>query len=154
MKRFNDLVNDCLKSVEELFPWDLEERLEANPNLLLLDVRETDEYAAMHIENSVLVPRGVLESACEYDYDETVPPLVESRNEEVVILCRSGNRSVLAAHTLQQLGYQKVFSLKTGLRGWNDYELPLIDLQGQAVDIDAADDFFRSKLRPEQQTPK
>jgi len=154
MKRFNDLVNDCLSNVEELFPWDLEERLEANPDLLLLDVREADEYAAMHIQNSILVPRGVLESACEYDYDETVPRLVESRNEEVVVICRSGNRSVLAAHTLHQLGYQKVFSLKTGLRGWNDYELALIDLQGQAVDIDAADEFFRSKLRPEQMAPK
>ncbi len=154
MKRFNDLVNDCLNSVEELFPWDLEERLQANPDLLLLDVREADEYAAMHIENSVLVPRGVLESACEYNYDEAVPQLVESRNKEVVVICRSGNRSVLAAHTLQQLGYQKVFSLKTGLRGWNDYELELIDHQGQAVDIDDADEFFRSKLRPEQMTPK
>jgi len=154
MKRFNDLVNDCLSNVEELFPWDLEERLQANPNLLLLDVREADEYAAMHIQNSILVPRGVLESACEYDYDETVPRLVASRNEEVVVICRSGNRSVLAAHTLHQLGYQKVFSLKTGLRGWNDYELALVDLQGQAVDIDDADEFFRSKLRPEQMAPK
>ncbi|MDQ7016447.1 MAG: rhodanese-like domain-containing protein [Gammaproteobacteria bacterium] len=154
MKHFTDLVNEALHNVKELFPWDLEEQLQQTEKPLLLDVREADEYHAMHIKDSLWVPRGILESACEYDYDDTLPELVEARDRDVVVICRSGNRSVLAALTLHQLGYQKVFSLKTGLRGWNDYELPLIDQQGNEVDIDAADEFFRSKLRPEQRSPK
>ena len=68
MKTYQQLVQACLESkdnpVRELFPWDLEEMLkEKDP--LLLDVREPVEFDAVHINNSLNVPRGVLESACE-----------------------------------------------------------------------------------------
>ena len=82
VKSFEELVNDCLDEVEELFPWDLEELLQNDPGILILDIREPYEFDAMHIRNSVNVPRGVLESACEYDYEETVPELVEARERE------------------------------------------------------------------------
>ena len=152
--RFTDLVAERLQDVDELFPWDLEELLERQDDVLLLDVREADEYQRMHIQGSINVPRGVLESACDYGYEETVPELVRARNRTVVVVCRSGNRSALAAHTMKRMGYQDARSLKTGLRGWNDYELPLVDAAGNRVDIDDADDFFASKVRPEQLPPK
>ena len=49
-------------------PWDLEERLQENPDLVILDVREPYEFDAMHIPGSMNVPQGILESACEWDY--------------------------------------------------------------------------------------
>jgi len=153
MKRFTDLVNECLPSISEEFPWDVEEKLGTDEPPLLLDIREPDEFSAMHIENSLHVPRGILESACEYDYEETVRDLVEARTREVIVVCRSGNRSVLAAFTMQLMGYQKVSSMKTGLRGWNDYELPLVNMAGQTVAVDAADEFFTTRLRPDQMQP-
>ncbi len=154
MKRFADLVQDCLSEVEELLPWDLEQRLSANDGLLLLDVREPHEFQAMHIQDSLNVPRGVLESASEYDYEETEPELVKARDRDVIVICRSGNRSVLAARTLKQLGYGHVCSLKTGLKGWNDYEQPLVDGQGQEVAIETADRFLTPRLRPDQSSKK
>jgi len=153
MKRFIDLIAECFPAVVELMPWDLDERLKEGHNPLLLDVREPYEFDAAHIEGSLNVPRGILESACEYDYEETVPELVQARDREVVIVCRSGYRSVLAAQTLALLGYSDTKSLKAGLRGWNDYELPLFDADGNIVDIDDADDYFTAKLRPEQIHP-
>ena len=84
----------------------------------------------MRIPGSMSVPRGILESACEWEYEETIPALVQAREREVVVVCRSGYRSVLAAHSMQVLGYQNVVSLKTGLRGWKDYEQPLVDQAG------------------------
>ncbi len=154
MKRFMELVADCLSSVKEHMPWDLEERLQDNPDLLLVDVREPYEYEAMHIEGSLLVPRGILESACEWDYEETEPELVMAREREVVAVCRSGRRSVLAAHSLQVLGFRNVASLQTGIRGWKDYDLPLVDGQGNEVDLDDADEYFMPKLREDQLRPK
>ncbi|MEJ2620479.1 MAG: rhodanese-like domain-containing protein [Candidatus Thiodiazotropha sp.] len=154
MKNFLNLISDCLGEVEEIMPWDLEERLEANPDLLIVDVREPYEYDAMHIENSILAPRGILESACEWDYEETIPELVKARQREVVVVCRSGYRSVLAASSLKMLGFENVVSLKTGLRGWNDFEQPLVDVAGKAVDIDDADDYFTPNLREDQLSPK
>lgn len=153
MKHYTDLVAECLNEVEELFPWDLTERMEDNPELLLLDVREPYEFDAMHIGGAINAPRGILESCCEYDYEETIPELAAAREREIVVICRSGYRSVLAAHTMQRMGYKNVASLKTGMRGWNDFEQPMIDAQGQEVDIDDADDYFTTKLRPEQQRP-
>ncbi|WP_260293720.1 rhodanese-like domain-containing protein [Sedimenticola hydrogenitrophicus] len=153
MMRFIELIRSCLTDVKEIMPWDLEERQLANPDLLIVDVREPEEFAAMHIPGSMNVPRGILESACEWDYEETEPELVRAREREIVVVCRSGYRSVLAANSLQVLGFENVASLKTGLRGWNDYEQPLVDANEQPVDVEAGDDYFTTKLRPEQRRP-
>jgi rhodanese-related sulfurtransferase len=154
MKTFQELITDCLTRVEEIYPWDLQEMIAADTSPLLLDIREPYEFKALHVVNSLNVPRGILESACDYGYDETVPALVQAREKKIVVICRSGNRSVLAAYTMQLMGFKDVMSLKTGIKGWNDFELPLYDIQGRLVDIDDADEILMPKLRPEQLPPK
>ncbi len=77
-----------------------------------------------------------------------------SRVREIVVFCRSGNCSLLAADTLQQLGYTRVASLATGLRGWNDAEQPLVSGDGASVDPDAAEALLVPRLRAEQRLPK
>ena len=154
MTTYMRLVEQTVKEgVPEIFPWDLEERLEQGAKPLLLDIREPYEYAAMHMPGSINVPRGILEVASEYGFEETVPELAQAREREVVVICRSGYRSVLAARTMQLLGYQNVCSLKTGLRGWNDYEQPMADELGRAVELEFADEYFTPKLRPDQYPP-
>lgn len=154
MKTFAELVRDLQHAVQEVFPWDVEERINEGDAPIILDVREESEYAAMHIADSLNVPRGILETACEYNYEETVKELVEARNRDIVVVCRSGNRSILAAHTMQLMGYTRVSSMKTGLRGWNDYELQLVNSAGQPVAVEEADEFFTTRLRPDQESPK
>jgi rhodanese-related sulfurtransferase len=154
MKRFAELVAECLPKISEVFPWDVEEKLAGDTPPLVLDVCEPGEFSAMHIQGSLHVPRGILESACEYGYEETVGVLAEARDREVVVVCRSGNRSALAALTMKMMGFRKVSSLKTGLRGWNDYELPLVDGTGQTVSLDWSDEYFTVRLRPNQERPE
>lgn len=154
MKRFVDIVADCLPLIKEVLPWDFAALQQQHPNLLLLDIREPYEFQAARIEDSVCVPRGILEMACEFGYEETVPELALARDRAVVVICRSGNRSALVAFTLQEMGFQNVCSLKTGLRGWNDYELPLVKDAGKPLDVDSADEYFTPVLRPEQMPPK
>jgi len=154
MKRFTDLIAEILPEITEVFPWDVEELHEQKPGLLLLDTREPYEFDQMRIAGSINAPRGILETACDWGYDETIPELAAARERPVLVVCRSGNRSALAAHVMQQMGYQDVASLKTGLRGWTDYELPLVDAEGKEVDIDAAEAFFTPKVTPEQMPPK
>jgi len=154
MKTFNDIISSCLQHVNEVFPWDINEKVFSSSPPIIVDVREPGEFNAMHIAGSINVPRGILESACEYDYEETIPELVQARDKEIILVCRSGNRSALAAHTLQIMGYQDVKSLKTGLRGWNDYELALEDTNHTVVNVDDAEVYFTPRLTPNQMRPK
>jgi rhodanese-related sulfurtransferase len=140
--RLQDLLAECRQHVGEIFPWDLKERLDAGSTLLLLDVREPHEFACAHIAGSLSVARGILEMACEEGYDDTVPELAAAREREIVVICRSGQRSLLAARTLRRLGYNNVVSLRTGLKGWNDDEYPLVDARDRAVAVEAADTCF------------
>jgi rhodanese-related sulfurtransferase len=153
MKTYTQLVREGLNSVEEVFPWDLDEMISSGKDCLMLDIREQDEFDAMHIKDSLLVPRGILEGACDWGYDDTIPELVEARDREVIVICRSGNRSVLAALTMQWMGFSKVKSLKTGIRGWNDFELPLFDKDENQVDIDEAEEALASHVTEEQMGP-
>jgi len=150
VKTYEDLVNEALQQIDELFPWDLADELSENPDLLLLDIREPYEFEAMHIRNSINVPRGILETACEFNYEETLPELATARDRDIVVICRSGKRSALAAVIMQQLGYRKVRSLKTGVRGWSDDDQELLDNNGVPVGEDRAIEYFTPALRPEQ----
>ncbi len=145
-KTYKALVAEALLQIREIFPWDLQELLAKQPDTLVVDIREANEFALCSIPQSILVPRGILESACEWGYSDTVPALVQARQQAVVLVCRSGNRSALAALALQQLGYEQVYSLKTGIRGWNDYELPLMDQWGRAVDGEQADQWLNPPI--------
>ncbi|MDA3868939.1 MAG: rhodanese-like domain-containing protein [Gammaproteobacteria bacterium] len=144
MKKFADLVTEARQQVDELFPWDVDERMQADENVLLLDVREECEFSAYHIAHSMLVPRGILETACEEEYEDAVPELIAAREREIILICRSGNRSLLAAQTMQIMGYRNVKSMQTGLRGWNDYELPLRNVQQEIVDPDEVDEMLNA----------
>lgn len=153
MKTFAQIAAEIAPFITEMMPWDVEDYLKEHPDALIVDIRETHEYDTMHIAGSLHVPRGILENACEWDFEETEPELAEARSRPLVLVCRSGNRTVLAAYTLQQMGYEHVISLKTGLRGWNDYELPLVDIEEKPVDIADADRYFANKILPEQRNP-
>jgi len=154
MSRYDDLVAEALKRVKEIMPWDLSRLLADGNRPILLDVREPSEFALLRIPGSINVPRGVLEQSCEWDYDETVPELAAGRDREIVVICRSGKRSVLAADMLLRMGYTNVVSLKTGVRGWSDYEQPMTNARGEELDADDGDELLAPRVRPEQRKPK
>lgn len=154
MSGYDDLVAEALTRVKEIMPWDLSRALAAGDKPLLLDVREPVEFLLLHIPDSINVPRGVLEQSCEWDYDETLPMLAAGRELDIVVICRSGKRSVLAADMMLRMGFVSVVSLRTGVRGWNDFEQTLLDANGETLDVDAADELLAVHLRPEQRKPK
>ena len=149
-KQFKDLIAEALNEIEEIQPWDLEDYLEENSDAMLLDVREKDEFDGAHIKRSIHVPRGILEQACEWDFAETVPELVNAKQRPIVVVCRSGNRSALAALSMKIMGYEKLVSLKLGVKGGNDSDIELINNEGDVVDPDWADEFFNPPLSLEQ----
>ena len=83
-------------------------------------------------------------------YEETEPELVQTRERDIIVVCRSGYRSTLTAFHMQLLGFKKVYSLATGLKGYNDYELPFVDIEEKPVATHTADLFFANKILPHQ----
>src|SRR3954449_10253277 len=81
--------------------------------VVVIDVRESDEWDAGHLPGAKHVPRGYLESRIE--------GAVPDRSQPVVLYCASGNRSALAAKTLRdELGYEHVESMTGGFTLWKD----------------------------------
>ena len=87
-------------------------QLLAESNTVIIDTREESEYAVGHIEGALLLPRGVLEFKIG-----AVSELAD-KSKSVLIYCRTGGRSALAAQTLQQLGYTNVLSMAGGFEAW------------------------------------
>jgi len=152
-KTYDQLAAEAADRIEEVMPWDVPELLAAHPDALLLDIRERDEFAAVRIEGALNVPRGILEAAAEWGYPETEPELVTARDRPVLIICRSGKRSALAAETLSQMGFADVRSVKLGVRGWNESDQALTDATGAALDGDDAEEIIDPALRPDQIDP-
>ncbi|MCK5727144.1 MAG: rhodanese-like domain-containing protein [Thiotrichaceae bacterium] len=152
-KTFKELVADSLPVIEELFPWDVEELIDAEKKVFLVDIREKEEFDSLHIKGSIFASRGILEACCDWGYAETIPELVQARDEKVILICRSGNRSALAALTLQAMGYTDIFSMKTGIKGWNDSDYSLHNAQGELVDADWADRFLSPVVADDQMEP-
>ena len=150
---YKTLSEKAAAEVREVMPWDLDEMQRTLDGLLILDVRERSEFEQAHIKGAMNVPLGILEAACEYDYAETEPELVVARQRPIVIVCRSGNRSAMAAVVMRLIGYESVASLRLGIKGWNDGDLPLVDCRGVTVDPDDAAHLIEPKLAPEQIDP-
>lgn len=150
-KTFNEFIESAIKQgIKEIFPWDVEDFQAEHSDALFLDIREQNEFDSAHIENSLHVPRGILEQSCEWNYAETIPKLVNARKTPILLICRSGNRSVLAALTMSLMGYESIVSLKTGIKGWNDSDLPLINKNREHVDPDWAEDSLNPTVLKEQ----
>lgn len=112
------LVDSAKARIREIGAADLA-RLQA-AGAPLIDVREPAEFAAGHLPGAVNIPRGVLEFEvdghpavnCERD------PALGHRDQPVIVYCRSGGRSALAAEALQRLGFAQPLSLAGGYTDW------------------------------------
>lgn len=96
--------------MKEIAPTDLKARIAAGENLILLDVRQPEEHAEVHIPNSILIPLGELE--------ERIDELDEYRDKELIVYCRSGNRSGQACMFLDMMGFENTVNLRGGMLSW------------------------------------
>jgi hypothetical protein len=83
-----------------------------------------------------------------------MPELVTARDQEIIVIFSSGNHSVMVASTMQQLGYSKPTFLKTGLKGWYDYDQARVDSNEDEVDVEIGEVFLSPEVKPEQTAPK
>jgi len=125
-KTLMDFVKEARTNTDEISIDDFLEIIEEEPELLILDIREESEYAAGHIENAVLVPRGTLEGAADVNYKKRHAELCQARDRPIVVYCATGGRSAMAAKTLKEMGFKTVYNLWGGIELWDSEEHPVI----------------------------
>lgn len=125
-KTLADFVTEARSRIREIGPAELCGLICDKDDLLIVDVREPDEFTEEHIANSILIPRGTLEAAADLVNKRRVRPLCDAQERPVVLYCDTGARSAMAADTLQQMGFREVYSLAGGLAVWSAEELPVI----------------------------
>ena len=114
------LVAHLRPKVKELSVLQLHEKIQQNPQAIVIDIREVAETASGSISNATLIPRGVLEMKIDSHQSilkryATIDELV---SQPIYLLCRSGARSVLSALSLEQMGFKEVYSIDGGFLAW------------------------------------
>ena len=106
---FLALVEDDLSRIQEISVEDLPARLEENPDVILLDVREESEWAKAHAKEAQYLGKGVLERDLETRFPD--------KAAEIIMYCGGGYRSALTCDAAQKMGYTNVKSLAKGYQG-------------------------------------
>jgi rhodanese-related sulfurtransferase len=113
---FLKLVNDAKSRIHEVTIEQTRKRMDADPRVKLLDVREDNEWQSGHAAKAEHLGKGIIER----DIEKMVP----DKSAELILYCGGGYRSALAADVLQKMGYTNVFSMAGGWKAWKDSGAP------------------------------
>lgn len=106
-----DLVNQVIQNITEIDPIKAKDII-SNSDVNIVDVREENEFNAGHLDDAILLPRGVLEFKIN-----SIPQLAD-KSAAIIVYCASGKRAALSANTLQNMGYTNVLSIAGGYEAW------------------------------------
>jgi rhodanese-related sulfurtransferase len=109
---FLKVVNDAKSHIREVTVEQTKQRMKANANAKLIDVREDNEWQAGHAAAAEHLGKGIIERDIE--------AMVPDKSTELILYCGGGFRSALAADALQTMGYTNVFSMAGGWKAWKD----------------------------------
>ena len=118
-QRFLALVNEAKKKVRDIDTSEVLKKIQKKVNFFLVDVREESEWARGHLPHAIHMSKGVIER----DVESKFPNL----DQEIVLYCGGGYRSVLAADNLQKMGYTNVSSMSGGFRVWLEEGRPIVE---------------------------
>lgn len=118
MKTLRDLIAEARRVVPDETPEGLQRRLQAGEPVVLIDVRDPDEFRDGHIDGATNISRGFLEFR--------IASAAPDPNATIVLYCQTGLRSVLAGKVLKELGYRNVLNLAGGYQRWVQAGLPTV----------------------------
>ncbi len=139
MATFRELLAAAKAEIDEIDTGTAADRVEARPDLVVLDVREPDEYEQGALPGALHLPRGHLEAQIE--------GRLPDHDAEVVVYCAGGVRSAFAARTMGELGYTNVASMAGGFGKWKDEGRPWTT--PATLDADQRSRYQRHILLPE-----
>lgn len=110
----DDHLHQIKQNITEIDPKKAKDIM-ANSSVYIVDVREESEFGAGNIDNSISLPRGLIEFKIH-----TIPELSD-KSSTIIVYCASGKRSALSAHTMQTMGYTNILSIAGGYAAWKQH---------------------------------
>lgn len=105
-------------SVSEISIEEFDEMIENHDDLLVVDVRDAAEFQRGHIPGARLIPREMLEETMDDARRLRLDKLLGTRQRTLVLCSQDGSHSAAPVHMLQQMGFEKVYSLTGGINRW------------------------------------
>src|SRR4026208_47644 len=139
MKTLKEMLADARQVVPEQGPAEVTKRIDAGEPLVLVDVRDPDEYRDGAIEPATNISRGFLEFRIGTAAADPKTP--------IVLYCQSGLRSMLAAKALHDLGYENGTNLQGGFQKWAQSGLPV--MKDKPLTTDQIQRYSRHFLLPQ-----
>lgn len=115
---FKAICQSARKQVKELSVYDVKALMDSLSLPLFIDVREDSEWLNGHLPQAKHIGRGIIER----DIENVVP----DKNTPIILYCGGGDRSALAAQSLQTMGYTNVISMDGGYRVWKEANFPIV----------------------------
>jgi len=115
--RFLKIVEESRKRIRETNVDEVKAKLDRGEKLVLVDVREDNEWVKDHLPGAVHLGKGIIERDVEEKYPDLSTPLI--------LYCGGGFRSAMAADNLQKMGYTNVISMDGGVREWRGKGYPM-----------------------------
>lgn len=111
--------NSGTPGVHTIQPTDVKKMIDNKENVLIIDVRTPPEYIGPlgHIPGSQLKPLQSIE--------QWMPEISDKKDHKIILVCRSGNRSGVAAKYLAKHGFKDVYNMVGGMKAWNEKHFPV-----------------------------
>lgn len=121
-KTFQQMANQAVAEVPVISPEEAQKRIQADPNLLVIDVRDAADIAATGtVPGAVNISYGSL----TFKADNEVPedwrdPQVQDRSRPIITMCELGPLGALGGKLLKDMGFENVSILEGGIQAWKD----------------------------------
>ncbi len=116
-------VAEAKAKIVEVTPQQVKADMDAGKQFILLDVRDSEEFAAGHLPRAMNVSRGVLEFK--------IGSMIPDKNASIVVYCRTDARSALAAAVLKDMGYTNAKNMAGAFKAWGEAGLPIYNRHGE-----------------------
>ncbi len=113
----DEMVKQAKAEIKEVSAPDLNSMMKSGAPIVILDVRDRDEYDGGHIPGAVNISRGTLEFK--------VNMMLPDKGAKIIVYCGVDLRGPLATKTLNELGYKNAVNLKGGLDSWKEAGYPI-----------------------------
>jgi rhodanese-related sulfurtransferase len=111
-----DLLESVLQKFESISPMLAVAKMNS-ADIVIIDVREIDEFVKGHIENAKNIPAS--------KFSDKIAELEKYKNSPILVVCQTGTRSTQACRQLIKAGFENIFHMKGGMQSWEDNKLPI-----------------------------